>query len=303
MQSTSSSVFEVRKFNRFYTNVLGLLKQQLYDSPLSLTEIRILFEIKSTSNCTAKVLQEELGLDSGYVSRILNRFEEQNMICKKKCKKDGRTYIIHLTETGEKLYQDLDNESNRHIEFLLRNIDISNQQKLIEAMKTIEMILSENLKQTETLISIRDNYTAEDKELIIEKQRAFYADNFGFDETFLGYLHETFEANIEKIWIAEVNGEFAGCIGLVEKNEKIAQLRWFFVEPLIRGKKVGTQLIRTLLDYCVEKKYEQISLETISKLTTARRLYSKFGFELIEAKEQFIWGQEILDEQWNLKLI
>lgn len=247
---TVSSISEVRKFNCFYTNVLGLLKQKVSDSPLSLTEIRILFEIKSKNNCTAKVLQEELGLDRGYVSRILKRFEEQNMIYKQKCEKDGRTCFIHLTETGEKIYQDLDNESNQQIEFLLRNIDINNQQKLIQAMKIIEMILSEPLDQKESIISIREGHTAEDKELIIETQRAFYSDSCGFDETFLGYLYKTFDEKIEKIWIAEDNGEFAGCVGLIEETEKTAQLRWFIVEPSTCGKGVGTQLVRTLLDYC-----------------------------------------------------
>jgi len=303
-QPTVSSVSEVRKFNRFYTNVLGLLKQKVYDSPLSLTEIRILFEIKSKSNCTAKVLQEELDLDRGYVSRILKSFEEQNMIYKQKCEKDGRTCFIHLTETGEKIYQDLDNESNQQIEFLLRNIDINNQQKLIKAMNTIEKILSEPLNQKESIISIREGNIAEDKELIIETQRAFYADSYGFDETFLDYLHKTFDEKIEKIWIAEDNGEFAGCVGLIEATKKTAQLRWFIVESSMRGKGVGTQLVQTLLDYCKKQQYERVLLWTVSNMTTARRLYEKFGFKITGTKEeQLLWGQRLVEERWDLELL
>lgn len=304
-QSTDSTVSEVRKFNRFYTNVLGLLNQQVYDSPFSLTETRILFEINSTSNCTAKLLQEELGLDRGYVSRMLKRFEEQNMIYKQKWEEDGRTYFIHLTEKGEKIYRDLENKADQQVKFLLRNLDIDKQQKLIDSMSTIKGILSEHIDQNESVISIRDNYTAEDKKyLIIEKQRAFYTDNFGFDETFLDYLHETFDAEIEKVWIAEDNKEFAGCVGLVKENEKTAMLRWFIVESSIRGKGVGTQLVQTVLDYCKEQQYERVFLWTVSSLPIARRLYEKFGFKITETKEEkVLWGQRLVEERWDLELI
>ncbi|WP_342047287.1 bifunctional helix-turn-helix transcriptional regulator/GNAT family N-acetyltransferase [Bacillus sp. OTU530] len=304
-QSTDSTVSEVRKFNRFYTNVLGLLNQQVYDSPFSLTETRILFEINSTSNCTAKLLQEELGLDRGYVSRILKRFEEQNMIYKQKWEEDGRTYFIHLTEKGEKIYRDLENKADQQVKFLLRNLDIDKQQKLIDSMSTIKGILSEHIDQNESVISIRDDYTAEDKKyLIIEKQRAFYTDNFGFDETFLDYLHETFDAEIEKVWIAEDNKEFAGCVGLVKENEKTAMLRWFIVESSIRGKGVGTQLVQTVLDYCKEQQYERVFLWTVSSLPIARRLYEKFGFKITETKdEKVVWGQRLVEERWDLELI
>lgn len=304
-QSTDSTVSEVRKFNRFYTNVLGLLNQQVYDSPFSLTETRILFEINSTSNCTAKLLQEELGLDRGYVSRMLKRFEEQNMIYKQKWEEDGRTYFIHLTEKGEKIYRDLENKADQQVKFLLRNLDIHKQQKLIDSMSTIKGILSEHIDQNESVISIRDDYTAEDKKyLIIEKQRAFYTDNFGFDETFLDYLHETFDAEIEKIWIAEDNKEFAGCVGLVKENEKTAMLRWFIVESSIRGKGVGTQLVQTVLDYCKEQQYERVFLWTVSSLPIARRLYEKFGFKITETKEEkVLWGQRLVEERWDLELI
>ncbi|MFP3126804.1 helix-turn-helix domain-containing GNAT family N-acetyltransferase [Ectobacillus funiculus] len=304
-QSTDSTVSEVRKFNRFYTNVLGLLNQQVYDSPFSLTETRILFEINSTSNCTAKLLQEELDLDRGYVSRMLKRFEEQNMIYKQKWEEDGRTYFIHLTEKGEKIYRDLENKADQQVKFLLRNLDTDKQQKLIDSMSTIKGILSEHIDQNESVISIRDDYTAEDKKyLIIEKQRAFYTDNFGFDETFLDYLHETFDAEIEKVWIAEDNKEFAGCVGLVKENEKTAMLRWFIVESSIRGKGVGTQLVQTVLDYCKEQQYERVFLWTVSSLPIARRLYEKFGFKITETKvEKVLWGQRLVEERWDLELI
>ncbi|MGG4017964.1 helix-turn-helix domain-containing GNAT family N-acetyltransferase [Priestia megaterium] len=303
-QLSSSSVSEVRKFNRFYTHVLGLLNQQVYDSSFSLTETRILFEINSTSNSTAKLLQEKLVLDGGYMSRILKRFEEQQIIYKQKGEEDGRTYFIHLTEKGKNIYHDLECKADQQIQFLLKNIEIDKQQKLIESMSTIEEILSEEINESKSGISIKDDFSVEDKkDLIIEKQRAFYTDNYGFDETFLDYLNETFESETEKIWIAEDNGEFAGCVGLVRENEKTAILRWFIVEPSVRGKGIGSKLVQTLLDYCQEHQYKRVILWTISNLPVARRLYKKFGFEISETKkEELLWGQRLVEERWDLKL-
>jgi len=303
MQPTVPIVSEVRKFNRFYTKVLGLLNQQVYDSPFSLTETRILFEINSTSNCTAKFLQEELDLDRGYVSRILKRYEELDIIFKQKGKEDGRTYYIHLTEKGKIIYHDLETKAEQQIKSLLKNVDPEEQQNLIKSMRTIEITLSDFIKQDKSSITIRDEYTEEDKELIIEKQRAFYSENYGFDENFLDYLHDSFEGKIKKIWIAEDKGKFAGCVGLVEDNETTALLRWFIVDPSIRGKGVGTQLVQTLLNYCKEQQYKRVYLWTVSSLPVARRLYAKFGFIITETKEeQLLWGQRIVEERWDLEL-
>ncbi|WP_437831813.1 bifunctional helix-turn-helix transcriptional regulator/GNAT family N-acetyltransferase [Niallia taxi] len=303
MQATVPIVSEVRKFNRFYTKVLGLLNQQVYDSPFSLTETRILFEINSTSNCTAKFLQEELDLDRGYVSRILKRYEELEIIFKQKGKDDGRTYYIFLTEKGKIIYHDLETKAEQQVKSLLTNIVPEKQQNLIESMRIIEMILSEFIDQDRNEISIRDKYTEEDKELIIEMQRAFYSENYGFNETFLEYLHHSFEGKIKKIWIAEDNEKFAGCVGLVEDNETTALLRWFIVDPSIRGKGVGTKLVQTLLNYSKEQQYKRVYLWTVSSLPVARRLYAKFGFKITETREeQLLWGQKIVEERWDLEL-
>jgi len=169
-------------------------------------------------------------------------------------------------------------------------------------MVTIKNILTKQNKGVESVVTIRDHFTDDDKEIMIEKQREFYMDKHGFDETFLGYLRNTFEAEIEKIWIAEIEEKFAGCIGLVKKDDKTAQLRWYIVDATASGKGVGTKLIQTLLNYCKKTQYEKISLETVCQLKTARRLYSKFGFELIKANEQFMWGLDLMEEHWELKL-
>lgn len=301
-QPNLSIIDGIRKFNRFYLNYQSLFNQHVYDDSLSLTEIRMLYEINKINTCTARVLQEELKLDKGYVSRVLKSFENKNIIYKEKCENDSRVFFLHLTSEGKYIYQSLENRANQQVVKLFEDISLRDQQKLLESMVTIENIFTKQHNEDESVVTIRDHYTDDDKEIMIEKQREFYADNYGFDEKFLGYLRNTFEAEIEKIWIAEVDDEFAGCIGLVKKDDKTALLRWFIVDTSVRGKGVGTKLIQTLINYCQKKQYEKLSLETVSELKTARRLYSKFGFELTEVNEQFIWGQDLVNERWELKL-
>ncbi|HTI14637.1 MAG TPA: bifunctional helix-turn-helix transcriptional regulator/GNAT family N-acetyltransferase [Dictyobacter sp.] len=298
---SDQDIHAIRKFNRYYTNVLGLLNQHIYDSPFSLTEVRILFEIHNTNNCTATILQEELGLDRGYVSRIIKRFEEQNMIEKQKCAEDGRSYILHLTEQGSAIFRDLERKANQQIEHFLSDMNKQNKEILITSMQTIERLLME---QTESTIIIREGSATDDINTVVEKQRLLYADSYGFDNSFADYLHHTIDTPIERIWIAEVNGQFAGCAGLVKENEETAQFRWFMVETQFRGRGIGKTLMQAVIDYCREQNMQRIFLWTVSMLTEARQLYGKFGFTLSERKaEQLLWGQKLSEERWDLELL
>jgi len=297
-----STIEGIRRFNRFYLNYQNLFNQHVYDDALSLTEIRMLYEINNINTCTAKLLQEKLHLDKGYVSKILKSFENKNIIYKEKCENDSRVFFLHLTSEGKDMYQGLESKANQQVVQLFEDVSLGDQQKLLESMVTIENILTNQHNEVETVVAIRDHYTDDEKEIMIEKQREIFTETCGFNETFLEYLRSTFEAEIEKIWIAEIDGEFAGCIGLVKKDDKTALLRWFIVDSSVRGKGVGTKLIQTLLDYCEKTKYKKLSLETVSQLKTARKLYKKFGFVLKIANEQYMWGQDLVDEEWELEL-
>ncbi|MGG3572882.1 helix-turn-helix domain-containing GNAT family N-acetyltransferase [Bacillus gobiensis] len=292
-----------RKFNRFYTNVLGFLNEHIYDSPFSLTETRILFEIYNTRDCTAKVLQDNLGLDRGYVSRIIKHFEKENLIYKQKSEKDARNHYLHVTSFGRTIYKKLEEKANQQVEYILNDLDNESQEKLVIAMDTVESILSQSVQTNESTVSIRDYHISDDIKVMIEKQRTFYAETYGWDQSFLEYLHETFDGEIEKIWIAESGGRFAGCVGLVKQNEKTVQLRWFLVDEAFRGKGIGTQLLQKLVTYCKEKEFERVFLWTVSSMSTARPLYKKIGFEITEVKEeQLLWGKHLVEERWDLEL-
>lgn len=304
MKTRESSVgLKFRKFNLFYTNVLGFLNEHIYDSPFSLTETRILFEIYNTPNCTAKALQDKLGLDRGYVSRIVKQFEKEDLIYKQRSKDDARHHYIFVTETGKTIYKKLEEKANEQVELMLKEINQKEQHRLAEAMAEIEEILSQSLSARTSEISIRDYFLSEDLQLLIEKQRQFYAEAHGWDDTFLAYLQETFDAKIEKIWIAESGGKFAGSVGLVKHDEKTVQLRWFLVDADFRGRGLGTQLLEHLVAYCQDMKFDQIFLWTVSTMAEARPLYKKFGFRISEVKQEAsLWGQQLTEERWDLEL-
>ncbi|MGQ8968288.1 bifunctional helix-turn-helix transcriptional regulator/GNAT family N-acetyltransferase [Bacillus subtilis] len=303
MKTRESSVgLKFRKFNRFYTNVLGFLNEHIYDSPFSLTE-RILFEIYNTPNCTAKALQDKLGLDRGYVSRIVKQFEKEDLIYKQRSKDDARHHYIFVTETGKTIYKKLEEKANEQVELMLKEINQKEQHRLAEAMAEIEEILSQSFSARTSEISIRDYFLSEDLQLLIEKQRQFYAEAHGWDDTFLAYLQETFDAKIEKIWIAESGGKFAGSVGLVKHDEKTVQLRWFLVDADFRGRGLGTQLLDHLVAYCQDMKFDRIFLWTVSTMAEARPLYKKFGFRISEVKQEAsLWGQQLTEERWDLEL-
>lgn len=304
LKTRESSVgLKFRKFNRFYTNVLGFLNEHIYDSPFSLTETRILFEIYNTPNCTAKALQDKLGLDRGYVSRIVKQFEKEDLVYKQRSKDDARHHYIFVTETGKTIYKKLEEKANEQVELMLNEINQKEQHKLAEAMAEIEAILSQSLSARASEISIRDYFLSEDLQLLIEKQRQFYAEAHGWDDTFLAYLQETFDADIEKIWIAESGGKFAGSVGLVKHDKKTVQLRWFLVDADFRGRGLGTQLLELLVAYCQDMKFDRIFLWTVSTMAEARPLYEKFGFRISEVKQEApLWGQQLTEERWDLEL-
>jgi DNA-binding MarR family transcriptional regulator/N-acetylglutamate synthase-like GNAT family acetyltransferase len=295
---------EFRKFNRFYTDILGFLNEHIYDSPFSLTETRILFEIYNTNNCMAKNIQEKLDLDGGYVSRIIKKFEKEKMVYKQKCKEDGRNHFLYVTEHGELIYKELEKKANQQVEYILENLDYTQQQKLVASMNTIQEILSTSFKEKDVeAVSVRSYYTSDDINNMIEQQWLFYNQVHKWDNSFLSYLKETFNADIERIWIAEINREFAGCIGLVNDGNKVGQLRWFLVNPSFHKKGIGSQLINSLVQYCKELDYERLFLWTVSDMVTARPLYKKFGFEIKEVQEKkSLWGATLIEERWDLEL-
>ncbi|MFX0033599.1 MAG: GNAT family N-acetyltransferase [Candidatus Hodarchaeota archaeon] len=307
MNPNLERIAKIRSFNRFYTNLLGLLDRTLLKSKYSLTEVRIMFEINRVSTTTASELVKLLHLDPAYLSRILNSFEEKGLIRKKQSKKDLRKQILSLTSGGKQMISKLQDRANKQIRALLTNISDEDQDQLINSMKTIERIFKGETKKPE-FYSLRSHRPG-DIGYITHRHGVIYANEYQLDETFEAYVAkymaefiENYDVNKEKLWIVEQENEIIGSIAIAKINDKTAQLRWLLVEPHMRNNGIGSKLIHEALNFCKNQGYQKVILGTFSDLIIARKLYEKNGFRLIESKVHPIWGQNLTEEQWELIL-
>ncbi|MFW9823610.1 MAG: GNAT family N-acetyltransferase [Candidatus Thorarchaeota archaeon] len=307
MKEIFERIGRIRSFNRFYTNLLGLLDKTLLKSAYSLTEVRIMFEIERLSPVTASELVKLLSLDPAYLSRILNGFEGKGLIIKKKSSRDMRKHNLSLTSKGQEVISNLQEKANKQIENLLNIIRNEDQIRLVTAMQTIENILKAESEKLE-FYSIRSHKNG-DVGYIIYRHGVIYAIENQLDETFEAYVAkymaeflENYDSNKDHLWVVENNSKVIGSIAIVKVDDKTAQLRWFLVEPHERNKGVGTKLMHEALSFCQNKGYNRVILGTISELEAARRMYVKNGFKLVNSETHHIWGRELTEEQWELIL-
>lgn len=298
-------ITEIRGFNRFYTNILGLLDQHILDSGYSLTESRVIFEISKTECCTANQLCSVLDIDRSYMSRIIRRFENEGLITRNTSSQDSRNMEIHLTEKGNEIFHDLNNRSNEQIEKFISKFNEKECEDLIHSMRTVKKYFSIATKN----IDIRP-FKAEDVEYVIDRQLSLYESERQFTtETWKKYLTQgvldlvdKFDENKDCMYILECDGNAAGCVAITHVSEDVAQLGYFFLEPEVRGMGAGTALLNKALDFCREKKYSHVFLWTVSAQETARTLYKKAGFEITETSENNTWGTPVLEEKWDMDL-
>ena len=298
-------VTEIRGFNRFYTNILGLLDQQIIDSGYSLTEARILFEISKTDICTANQLCSILDIERSYMSKIINKFEKKDLIKRRKCGKDNRNIEIQLTEKGMTVFHDLNNRANKQIEDLLEKLNIEDCEKLLNGIRTVKRYFTKATKN----IKIRP-YEERDISYVIDRQLSLYESERQFTtEIWKKYLTqgvisliENFNPDKDCMLILECDGNASGCIAITHTEESVAQLRYFFLEPELRGLGAGKNLLDTALNFCREEKYSHVFLWTVSAQESARKLYKNAGFNITETSKNESWGSLVLEEKWDLDL-
>lgn len=299
----------IRRFNRFYTNILGLLGQHMLDSEFSLSEARVLYEIGHIENCTSKKLIEELRIDPGYLSRIIKRFEKHGLTYRVQSTEDGRLYYLYLTDEGKETLSKLDDLSDKQIYQMIVRLQEQNQKRLVEGMQTIENALSEKPIFTEEKINIRCELRPGDVGYLIHLHGWIYAEECGYNHVFEGYVCKTFydffeNYNPEKdrLWFAEVNGKMIGAIAIVGHSAKKAQLRWFILHPEFRGMGFGNRLLNEAMQYCKEKGYQNVFLETTEDQKTAIRMYMKAGFRKVAEHENHAWGKDLVEQTFELNL-
>ncbi|KPU43489.1 organic hydroperoxide resistance transcriptional regulator [Oxobacter pfennigii] len=303
-----SRIDEVRRFNRFFTRKIGVLREGLLHSSYSLTEVRILFEIANSDNPTASRLSRELGLDAGYLSRILTRFEEQGLTERMRSENDGRQFIIRLTQEGIKLFSILDQRSRDEVAEILNVLSEEEQQELLEAMHDIENILGkESFKFSETFF-LR-NHRPGDIGWVAHRHGVLYAKEYGWDERFEALVAQiaadfinNYKSECERCIIAEMNSEIVGSVFVVQSSETVAKLRLLLVEPKARGLGLGSRLVQESIAFARRVGYKKLILWTNSVLVEARHIYAKAGFKLIEQQEHHSYGKDLVGETWELDL-
>ncbi len=294
----------VREFNRVYTNLIGLLHGSYLDSPYSLTEARVLFELAHGSGCEISALRGALDIDAGYLSRILARLESDGLITRERSTADARRRVIALTGPGRQVFADLDRRSAADIAGLLGRLTEPQQQQLTGAMGTIRDIVTAGPPAAFMLRAPRPG----DLGWVIGRNGALYAQEYGWDA---GY--EALVARIvadyagrddpgEASWIAELDGSPVGCVFCMRKSASTAQLRLLLVEPRARGRGLGERLVAECLAFARRAGYTEIVLWTNDVLTAARHIYQRAGFELVDSDQHHSFGHDLVGQNWRLSL-
>ena len=300
------AVSTVRSFNRFYTKVMGLLSEGLLQTPYSLTEARVIFELAKGDATEVVALRRELGLDAGYVSRVLSRLESEGLVRRSRSRVDARRQTARLTPQGRKAFRELNRRSATEVGRLLKQLSNEEQARLMAAMRNIRRVLDGSPRP---LAYVLRPPRAGDFGWVVSRHGVVYAQEYGWDHSFEALVARIVADYVdhrdimrEEAWIAEVDGEPVGCVFCVRKDDSTAQLRLMLVEPRARGMGIGTRLCQECIRFARSVGYEQIMLWTNDVLVDARRIYERLGFRLGEEASHHSFGNDLVGQNWWLKL-
>jgi DNA-binding MarR family transcriptional regulator/N-acetylglutamate synthase-like GNAT family acetyltransferase len=300
-------VAAVRRFNRFYTQKLGVLQPDWLESPFSLTEARVLYEIKQRERTTATDIAGELGLDAGYLSRILRRFHSSGLIRKEVSPEDGRQSFVSITARGRRAFAPLEKRTEQQVAAVLSRLTEPQQDHLVSAMRTIERMIASAPKAPSEII-LRQPRPG-DLGWIVARHAELYALEYGWGENFEGLCAQIvadfvskFDPACERCWIADMDGQNVGCVFLVKDSDKVARLRLLLVDPVARGRGLGTRLTEECVSFARQCGYRSITLWTHQVLTAARHVYEGAGFRLTSSEARRSFGQDVVSEHWDLAL-
>jgi DNA-binding MarR family transcriptional regulator/GNAT superfamily N-acetyltransferase len=309
----------VRRFNRFYTRQIGVLRKKFLDSPYSLGEARVLYEIASGHSLTATNIGRALDLDAGYLSRVLRNFERRGLVRRTTSATDARQSHLTLSPRGREAYRPLEQASQRDTGTMLDKLAPTDQARLIAAMQTIESLLGDDEpaeRPPRPTYSLRAPVTG-DFGWMVKRHAEIYAQEYGWTEPFEGLCAQIVadfasknDPKRERCWIAEMGGEVVGCVFLakdtanesVKDSAKVARIRLLLVDPKARGLGVGARLVDECIRFARRAGYKKITLWTHSVLAAARHIYQKAGFRLMRTERHRSWGRPVISEHWDLEL-
>jgi DNA-binding MarR family transcriptional regulator/GNAT superfamily N-acetyltransferase len=306
VETLEERIAAVRAFNRFYTNVIGILQEGLLRTPYSLTEARVIFELAQRDATELVVLRRTLGIDAGYLTRILSRFETDGLVSRRRGSEDARRQIVALTRGGKSVFRRLDARSSTEVGGLLSALSERDQRRLVGAMGSIRDILSGSSTGQDLVLRPP---SAGDLGWVVQRHGALYEQEYGWDATFEALVARIVAEFVdhpdpqrERAWIAELGGERVGCVFCVGKDDATAQLRLLLVEPEARGTGIGSRLVEACIQFAKSAGYERMILWTNDVLADARRLYERAGFELVEEEEHHTFGHDLVGQVWSLGL-
>ena len=299
----------VRRFNRFYTRRIGVLEEGIVKTPFSLQEARVIYELGQVPDTTASELGARLSLDAGYLSRILAKLEAGGLAKRRTGEKDRRRSHVSLTASGKRAFAKLDDGSRKEARGLLAPLSGEDRSRLLGAMQGIERLLGEP-PEDKTPYLLRSPHTG-DYGWVVHRHGILYNHEYGWDETFealvaqiVAQIGTAFDPKNERCWIAERDGEFAGCVFLIRnrEQERTAQLRLLLVEPRARGLGIGRRLVRECTTFARQRGYKKIVLWTQSVLASARTIYQAEGYKLVSEEKHHSWGHDLVGQYWELEL-
>jgi len=283
-----------RRFNRFYTRLIGVLNEHLLETPFSLTQARVIYELANRGQVTASEICTSLNLDAGYLSRMVSDFQKRGLVNKTATKADARAAILALTSPGRKAFEDLDRSSRLESEAILNSLSAVDQDRLLLAMRTIEEMLDPASRETERIPYILRPPRPGDLGWVVKANGELYSREAKFAKNC--------DRKREQCWIAEMDGDSVGSVFLVRKTETVAKLRLLIVDPKARGLGIGKRLVDECTTFARLAGYKKISLWTNSVLSAARSIYQEAGYKLTKSEKHHSFGRDLIGETWELKL-
>ena len=310
--NSMSATKQIRAFNRFYTNFLGLVNNRILDSPLSLSESRVLYELAQQDVLPTSQLLSTLQIDKGYLSRILKKFEKERCIMKSPATEDKRIQNLTLTAKGKTLFEFINRQSEEQIERYTCHLDEQAKEELVQMFEKTERFLSNPALDRASVslkdITIRTNLEPGDMGFVIFSHGELYKKEYNYGIAFEHYVakgmrefYESYNPERSRVWVCEHHGKRIGFLLLMDRG-KTAQLRYFLIDPAYRGIGLGKKLMQLYMDFLKKKEYQSSYLWTTNELPTAASLYLRHGFQLVEEKTSSEFGKPLIEQKYELTL-
>jgi DNA-binding MarR family transcriptional regulator/N-acetylglutamate synthase-like GNAT family acetyltransferase len=306
--SRISTATRIRRFNRFYTRRMGLLKPGLLQTRFSLAEVRVLYEIAHQPRPTAKTVGQTLQLDPGYLSRLLRGLRQRGLISARAEPHDRRERRLALTYRGRKAFGVLNTRATQEIAGMLQGLSARDQKHLLQSLGMIETLLDDEKEAAKTPVIRLRAPEPGDLGWVIQRHGELYAEEYGWNSEFEHLVARIVgefagaDDPAQRCWIATIDGVRAGCVFLVPASKKVARLRLLLVEPWARGHGLGTRLVQACIDAARKAGYRTLTLWTNDVLVEARHLYERAGFRLVKSERHRSFGKALVGQNWELPL-